>query len=284
MRKLAFLGIAVLCASVAFGAVTDNAPGVPEATTVAGPIDYNPAFGSLIRSWAINLPYPGGLATHHDGYISVARWPNTYFTQWSVYTTTGSLVKTVSVTGGRYNGCRDGEGRSHLGSGYFVTAQENGGINRWTYTSGGTPGSSGTAIFTTARGRSVSWDGTYYVATQGAYQTPLGVYTTAGSLVRTIPGSQSAPLYPKYGNAARAGYILSLRYNYGCYEVNPTTGSVTRSFATGTAFAAGASIDYDNNPYLYITDQAATGRILCFDVGSTGVAPVSLGKIKSLYR
>lgn len=291
MGKYVFVAIAILCASAVWASEMDLAPGVPpnNPATAATPTFETDAWGSLLRSFSAQPAYLGGVAVHPDGYLSTAHWGSTFNTFY-VYTTTGSFVRSVSGLSGTSSGFRDASGRCHLGTGYFAAAQLTGGVRAWPYSSGGNPGTSSTSIFSTAQGRSVSYDGTYYYATQGNYSTPIGIYTTSGSLVGTIPGSNSAPWYPKYGNAMRFtqrdGYIISLTYNYGVREGYITTGSIRRSFSTSTSFAAGADFGWGSNKELYVGDQAATGRVLVFEAGGgeTSIAPSSLGKIKTLYR
>lgn len=288
MKGLVFLGVTLLCASAVMAAEVDLVPG--DSNVVSNPLD-SPDFGELIRSFAAQPAFAGGGAVHPDGYITLGHW-GSLFRTFYVYTTTGSLVRSISGLSGTSNGFRDASGRCHLGTGYFVSAQERGGIVRWTYTSGGTPGSVGTPLFTTARGRGVSYDGTYYYATQGGYGTGIGIYTTAGSLIRTIPGSSgtSGPWYRKYGSAMRFtqrdGYLVTTIYNYGIREGSTTTGSIRRSFSTGTSFAAGADYGWNSNKELYIVDQATATTVKVFNApgGATAVAPSSLGKIKILYR
>jgi hypothetical protein len=291
MKKLALLTIAVLAASAVFAAQMDLAPGVPpkDPVSIASPTYSTDAWGQLLRSFQVQPTYIGGVAVHPDGYISVAHWGSS-FTAFYVYTTTGSLVRSVSGLSGTSNGFRDASGWCHLGTGYFVAAQESGGVRAWPYSTGGNPGTSSTSVIGGANGRGVSYDGTYYYATQGGYSSAIGIYTTSGSLVGTIPGSGAAPWYPKYGSACRFnqrdGYLVSLTYNYGVRDGNISTGSIRRSFATATDFAAGADFGWDSDKELYIGDQGTPSEVYVYEAGGGGVSvePVALGKIKSLYR
>lgn len=291
MGKYVFVTIAVLCAGAVMASEMDLAPGVPPTNhaTAPAPVYGTDAWGQLIRSFQVNPTYIGGVAVHPDGYLSVAHWGSS-FTAFYVYTTAGSFVRSVSGLSGTGNGFRDASGRCHLGSGYFASAQESGGVRAWPYSNGGNPGTSSTSVFTAARGRSLSYDGTYYYATQGSYSTPIGIYTSSGSLVGTIPGSASSPWYPKYGNAMRFsqhdGYICSATYSFGIREGYITTGSIRRSFSTATSFCAGVDYGWNSDKDLYVGDQASPSKVLVYDApgGGTSVSPSSLGKIKTLYR
>ena len=202
-----------------------------------------------------------------------------------MYTETGSLVRTVSGLSGNTGGFRGGSGRNHLGNGYIVSAQFTGGCRRWTYSAGGNPGTSGVALGIPAAGRGISWNGTYYYATVGNYGTPIGIYTSTGSQVGTVPGTVHT--LGVYDNATKAGngylYISTQTGGYRMNEVSLATGSITRSF-TESAFNAGCDFDFNSNT-LWSTAQTTPGVVLLYD-GPTfsAVAPTSFGNIKALYR
>ncbi|MEE9457539.1 MAG: hypothetical protein V3W11_10370 [bacterium] len=284
MKGLVFLSVALLCVGAVYAAEpqVDRAPGaVP--TNVAMPVDYNPAWGSTIRTFAC-VAYPGGIANTYDGYVVTGHW-GTLFTAWYVYTETGSLVRTVSGLSGNTGGFRGGSARNHLGNGYIVSAQFTGGCNRWTYSAGGNPGTSGTALGIPARGRGISWNGTYYYATTGDYGTPIGIYTSTGSQVGTVPGNVHT--LGIYDNATKAGngylYISTQTGGYMMREISLATGATTRSFSQ-SGFNAGCDFDFTSDQ-IWSTLQASPGRVFLYDgPGFSAVEPVSLGNIKALYR
>ncbi|MGD8719193.1 MAG: hypothetical protein PVH29_10275 [Candidatus Zixiibacteriota bacterium] len=244
MKKV---GLAILIvgvgAALAADPLVDRDPGaVP--SSVAGPLDYNPAWGSILYSFPC-LAYPGGVASTYDGYVITGHW-GASFTEFWVYTRYGSLVRTVSGLTGNDGGFRGGSARNHLGTGYIVSAQYTGGCRYWEYSAGGNPGTTGTPLGVPAAGRGISWDGTYYYATTGTYSTPIGIYTSSGTQVGTVPGTvhtlgiyDNATTYP--GN----GYIyVSTQSPYVMREVDLATGSTTRSFAED-GFNAGCDFDWD---------------------------------------
>jgi hypothetical protein len=283
MKKLVFAGVAVLCASVAFGAVTDNAPGVPEATRAAEPVGYNPAFGSLIRSWSTSPVMAGGIACFADNYVVVGDWTASRFASygWRVYTTTGSYVRSVRVTT-TANGCRGGSAKCHRGSGYFVDIQESGGTFLYPYSTGGNPGGTGTSLGVSARGRGIAWDGTYYYATLGGYGTQIGIFASTGSQVGTVPGTVHT--LGIYDYSVRGSYLYVGTQTGGALtrEIYLTNGSTIRSFSTAS-WTAGID-DGANDPYLYCYHQT-NYQVRVYDGPSApAVLPTSIGKIKTLYR
>lgn len=284
MKVLVVLSVMLLCVGAVFAAapLVDRAPGaIPY--NVATPGDYNPAWGQTIRSFTC-VAYPGGVANTNDGYVITGHW-GTLFTAWYVYTETGSLVRTVSGLTGNTGGFRGGSAANHLGTGYIVSAQFTGGCRRWTYAAGGNVGNSGVALGIPAAGRGISWNGTYYYATVGTYGTPIGIYTSTGSQVGTVPGTVHT--LGVYDNATKAGndylYISTQTGGYRMNEVSLATGSITRSF-TESAFNAGADFDWNTDKQLWSTAQTTPGVVLLYDVGFVSVAPASLGNIKALYR
>jgi hypothetical protein len=284
MKKLALM-LVVFVASSVFAAepLVDSDPGaIP--CNIATPLDYNPAWGSTIRSFTIGQTYPGGIVSTNDGYVITGHW-GTSFTAFWVYTETGSLVRTVSGLSGATGGFRGGSFRNHLGTGYFVTAQYTGGCRAWPYTAGGNPGTTSTPLGIPAAGRGIGWDGTYYYATVGTYSTPIGIYTSTGSQVGTVPGSvHTMGIYDNGVKEPGNGYLyVSTQGPYVMREVSLSSGATTRSFSE-SGFNAGCDFDYDSDA-IWSTLQASPGRVFLYDgPGFTGVEPNSLGKIKSLYR
>ena len=285
MKSVLVFSLALLCVGAVFAAepLVDRAPGpIPPSTATPG--DYNPAWGQTIRSFTC-VAYPGGIANTYDGYVITGHW-GTSFTAWYVYTETGSLVRTISGLSGNTGGFRGGSARNHLGTGYIVSAQFTGGCMKWTYAAGGNVGSVGTSLGIPAAGRGISWDGTYYYATTGTYNTPIGIYTSNGSQVGTVPGNvhtlgiyDNATKYPGSGYM----YVSTQTGGYMMREVNLSTGATVRSFSQ-SGFNAGCDLDW-NADQIWSTWQTTPGRVFLYDgPGYTSVTPTSLGKIKGLYR
>jgi hypothetical protein len=286
MKGLVFLAVALLCVGAAFAETVDRAPNATD-NTIGNPVGYNPAFGQLIRSF--RMPenaqgYFAGVATSNDGYCWSSNWSASYFQYFYVYTSTGSFVRSVSVTT-RGSGFRDGEGPNHLGTGYFVTAQVDTSY-RYPYSSGGNPSGSGTSFISGIRGRGIGWDGTYYYGTTGGFGTTIAVFTTTGSQVKIFPGSVHSQ--GLYGHAAGTGYLYCVCQSGNVMrEVDSTTGSYGRSFsisATGGGVSAGQG---GESQYLYYVNQASPSVMWIYD-GQVGVIPAvepaSLGKIKGVFR
>ena len=279
MKGLVFLGMTVMCASAAFAtANTDALPGAND-PAVAPPGSYNPGFGSIIRSWNMGTMYTG-ISVHNDGYLTTGAWSPTLFKTFVVYTTTGSLVRTVPVTT-QPRGYRGGSGKCHLGTGYFVTAQETSGCYRYTYKAGGNPGGTGTSIGM-GRGRGISWDGTYYYATTGTYGTPFGKYTTTGSQVGVVPGTSHTLGNYDFSTPGNGYlYVGTQTGGYRLIEVSLATGSLIRT-ATAMSWPSGVD-DAWSLSQVFVTHNV-NNYCVVYDRSETAVAPVSLGKIKSLYR
>jgi len=295
MKKYVVLAFALCVAGAVMAATADVSPA---AGTVPGPTGYNPAFGTLIRTWIMSdggsssTYAPTGVADTFDNYLVVGAWST--WARFVVYTTTGSLVKTVGVstTSGGY---RDGTGMCHLGNNYIVTLQNTAGPYYYSYTAGGTPSGTGTSLFSGPQGRGIAWDGVYYYATIGQWSSAIGIYTSTGSLVSSITGPYSGGLY---GIAAYPGsaYIYAVgQTGHDVSQVNKTTGSVIQSFAAGGSSAApegGGDMGCEGTPagYIYYIIQLAstTSQMHIHDTGETfanpAVMPSSLGKIKTLYR
>ncbi len=285
MKGLVFLGVALLCVGAAFAETADRAPNATD-NTIGNPVGYNPAFGQLLRSFTMPQNAQGyfaGVATSNDGYCWSSNWSSSYFQYFYVYTSTGSFVRSVSVTT-RGSGFRDGEGPNHLGTGYFVTAQVDTSY-RYTYSSGGNPGGSGTSFISGIRGRGIGYDGTYYYGTTGSWNTPIGIFTTTGSLTGNFPGSVHTQ--GLYGHAAGPAYLYCVCQTGNVMrEVYKTSGSYSRSFSissTGGGVSVGQGSESKN---LYYVNQARPSIMWIYDGDVTGeaVEPESLGKIKGVFR
>jgi len=284
MKTVVLIVSVLAMVTTAFGAVTDKTP-FPASTP---PLTPSPAFGDLIRSFSLGSgpTYPGGVAGMYDGYVITGHW-GTSFTAWYVYTTTGSFVRSVPISGMSV-GFRGGSGANHLGTGYFAGAFLSSGIRAYTYTAGGTPGTTYTQVLTAPTGRGVAYDGTYYYATNGSYGAPIGRYTTAGSMVNTIalPSTLQSNMYDYATPAPGNGYIYVTNQSpNSIVECNITSGAQTRSISVPATFPAGCDIRMADG-YLYTTIQLSAGLVNVYDCGvvGSGVAPASLGTIKSLYR
>jgi hypothetical protein len=285
MKKYVLLGIAVLCAAAAFAVDADVSPGAAVGPTPSP--GFYPAWGSLVRSFTItgggSTYTEAGIAATYDGYICCGPWQS--WTAFTVYTTTGSFVRTVPISTPA-NGYRDGTGKNHLGTGYIVISQL--APYSYPYTAGGTPGGSGTVLFSGPAGRGIGWDGTYYYVTTGSYGTAIGVYTTTGSQVRTFTGSWAANLYGVAGFVPANGYVyVATQSPHSIAEVDATTGSIIRSFSSSSSTEGGLDFGYTDG-YFYLVDQGSTGNqgiVRVFDSGlSNAVEPSSLGKLKAIYR
>jgi hypothetical protein len=294
MKKYVVLALALCAAGAVLAATADVAPN-PGIAAVPGPSGYNPAFGTLIRSWIMSNSGSGtytatGVADAFDNYLIIGAWSG--WTSFVTYTTTGSLVKTTGVSTAT-GGYRDGSGTNHLGTNYIVTIQNTAGPYYYSYTAGGTPGGTGTSLFTGPLGRGIAWDGTYYYATIGQWSSPIGKYTSTGSLVTSFTGPYSGGLYGicSYTGAA---YIYAINQSpHYVYQLDKSTGSVLQSFATaGTSSIPEGGGDMGpeaGNGYLYVALQngATASPMYVYDSGEligNAVAPASLGKIKTLYR
>jgi hypothetical protein len=280
MKKYVLV-IAVVAASVAL-ATTDPAPNGTVGGNTTIPVSYGQDWGSLVRSWSTSPVMAGGIAVFNDGYVVVGAWTAANFATygWRVYTTTGSYVRSVRVTT-TYNGCRGGSGTCHRGSGYFVDIQENGSTYLYTYSNGGNPGGTGTALGVSARGRGIAWDGTYYYATLLGYGSPIGKFTSTGSQVGSVPGTVHT--LGIYDYSVRGNYLYVGTQTGGALtrEVYLSNGSTIRSYSTPN-WTAGID-DGPVDKYLYCFHQTDS-RVRVYDSPNTAVLPTSLGKIKTLYR
>ena len=291
MKKFALLAAVALCAGVVFAGTPDVSPYAGSGVTAN---DYD-AWGQLIRSFT--LSQPTGVKT---GAACIAPHPTVYtklyitgawtgFTGFGVYNSeTGALIGTVSASAA---GFRDGTGKCHLGTGYFVMGSGGPGPAypvAITYTSSSPYVTLAiqTSPVIPSVGRGIAWDGTYYYATTGAWGSPVGVYTSAGSQVRTWPISSSI-LAGLYGLATRVpgdGYLYTWDQASGYLVIqNDSSGSAVRSF-TVPGQAGGMDVGWSNG-YLYCCGQTPN---TCFvydgALGFTNVIPKSLGRIKAAYR
>jgi hypothetical protein len=283
MKGLVFLSVTLLSVGAAFAGFTDAAPGAP--AVVDTPEVGTDAWGQLIRSFTI-IPASGTnsccAVVTHDGYFITGMW--TSFSAFYVYTTAGSFVRSVSASSPS-GGNRDGTGRCHLGTGYFVCGGGGPGMyGYFKYTDGGNPASSASGNLMSA-GRGVAWDGTYYVAISGGWSTPLARYTTTGSQVGTLPVGSGVGMYGLTAHPAKPDRIYCGTHlsGYPLREYIATTGSIVRSFAIGGQ--SGGNDAGWSDGYIYCVSQLPR---TCFvrdgELSGASVAPESLGKIRAVFR
>jgi len=282
MTKLVFI-IFVVGVGVAFATepLVDRDPGAVPSSGV-NPHDTDYGFGSIICSFPC-MAYPGGVVNTYDGYVITGHW-GTSFNEWYVYTEAGALVRTVGGLSGNTGGFRGGSARNHLGDGYIVSAQFTGGCKCWEYSAGGNPGTAGMPLGIPACGRGISWDGIHYYATVGTYGTPIGIYTSNGSLVGTVPGDvHTMAIYDFTAAFPRNGYLYGPTQGPNIMrEVDLLTGSITRSFSLPGVYT-GCDMDWDTNTF-WSVHQEDPGYLYNYTIYIMGVEPESLGKIKAIYR
>jgi hypothetical protein len=280
MKRLVVLPLVVLCASAAFADIADVSPYAQK----KGPELGTDAWGQAIRSWsqADSQTYTKtGAVYTYDKHFLTGPWTTISFFQVR-NADTGSLVKTSSVSG--ISGFRDGTGRCHLGTGYFVICTGGPGpVVSFAYTAGGTPASSPTATLFSC-GRGVAWNGTYYYGTTGSWSSPIGEYSTSGSLIRSFTTGVENALY---GIAAHVNYP-SYVYCFSGASGNIVTqhytsnGSRVRSFSVGGQYG-GIDAGWSNG-YLYCSAQNNYCYVYDGELGMSNVVPSSVGKIKTFFR
>ena len=279
MKRLALL-LLVVGVSVSLAATADVAPGAG----CDAPYVPSDAWGQLIRSWSITQPSSGvktGAACTNDNFWMTGAWSG--FNAFGVYSTSGSFVRTVSASG--ISGFRDGTFRNHLGTGYFVIASGGpGAAVYFAYTAGGNPGSSVAGNLGFSCGRGIGWNGTYYYATTGSWSTPIGYYSTTGSLVGTLSAGTGLPVYGIGCAPGNPGYFWTWDQGSGSPIKQWTTaGSQVRSFTTSSSSAGGVDIGWSDG-YLYCTSQTPATCFVYDGEVLSSVAPESLGTIKAIYR
>jgi hypothetical protein len=273
-------------------ATTDTSPWAGK-----GPVNNGPdAWGSLIRSFSLSQPSgvkagAANIAPHSNGIKAFVTGAWTSFTGFGVYNAdTGALLGTVSAS---TTGFRDGTGKCHLGNGYFVMNTGGPGPARSVALTetGSAPYfnmviNASTPVIASC-GRGISWGGTYYYATTGSWSTPVGIYTSAGSQVGTwvLSSTILSGLYGIASTVSNNGYL----YTYDQASGSPirqsnSSGSIVRSFNTPSSSAGGLDGGWSDG-YLYACSQTPnTTYVYDGELAASGIAPESLGKIKSLYR
>ncbi len=153
--------------------------------------------------------------------------------------------------------------------------------------------------------REVAWDGTYYYV-GGGVQDPghYNLYTAAGSLARSWrpagwPSGLTVPNALAYSSAAagKEGHYLlasSAMYSQPNVVIDMPSGSLVASWVMPVYNgAAGAACGVSSRPGTYRAAYWAnwnsrnTWYAFEFDIGAAvnpAVLPVSLGKIKAIYR
>jgi len=101
--------------------------------------------------------------------------------------------------------------------------------------------------------------------------------TTTGSLVSSF----TAAFYP-FDPGWDGTYLYCGTYSpaHRIYRLT-TTGSVVTSVAPPANFPWGCCSD---GKYLWISTTSGTNRVWKLDLGNTGVAPASLGRVKAVFR
>lgn len=233
------------------------------ATTVfAGTLTVVSSFMSR-KTWRKGLEYAGGYLYTTSNFSD-----NSIF----VYTTTGSLVRTIPSPASSM-----GVEVSHAPSGYLW-------LNTFSSPRGYrmvlSTGSVVTSFTGPASGYGITSDGTYlYWSTTSSDR--MYVLTTTGSVVRsfTQPGG-----FPGGCDYVAPGYLWLCNWSGSPFLYYCTTmGSVIDSFSTPGA-ARPSGVTWDGNYVWY--HQYSTDPALCFraKVNFTGIAPASLGKVKALFR
>jgi hypothetical protein len=281
MKGLTFLVMVLLAAGAAFANVADTAPGtLAVADLPSGGTD---SWGQLIRSWSqtdAQTYTKTGASYTYDRYYMTGPWQQISFFQ--VRNDAGSLVRTSSVSG--ISGYRDGTGRCHLGNGYFVICTGGPGpAVYFTYSAGGNPGSSPAGTLFTC-GRGIAWNGTYYYATTGSWSSPIGEYTTSGSLVRSFTTGVESSLYGIAAHPGMSSYVYCFSGASGNIVTQHyiSSGSRVRSFSVAGQYG-GIDAGWSDG-YLYCSAQNNYCYVHDGELVIPSVAPKSLGTVKAVFR
>jgi hypothetical protein len=187
-----------------------------------------------------------------------------------VYTTTGSLVRSIRTVSSSM-----GVEVSKAPSGYiWVNTYSPYSVALLT-----TAGSVSRSFAAPAAGYGISSDGTYlYYSSARSYM--LYTMTTTGSVIRSFrqPGT-----FPGGVDYVAPGYLWLTNWSgspllYYC----TTAGSVIDSFSTPLV-ARPSGVTWDGT-YVWYHDYNAPSLCVRAKVNFSGVAPASLGRIKSIYR
>ncbi|NIT37139.1 MAG: hypothetical protein GTN49_11690 [candidate division Zixibacteria bacterium] len=258
--------------------------------------------GSVISSFPWNAtPAPGGIYRDASYVYAVVR--NVSGPEFlRRYTTAGSALGSVPLA---MTYPREGD-LSHLGAAYLcVIDDDTDRLHVVNKTSGATASSFAVTGPGDKSPREVAWDGTYYYV-GGGVQDPghYNLYTAAGSLARSWrpagwPSGLTVPNALAYSSAAagKEGHYLlasSAMYSQPNVVIDMPSGSLVASWVMPVYNgAAGAVCGVSSRPGTYRAAYWAnwnsrnTWYAFEFDIGAAvnpAVLPVSLGKIKAIYR
>ncbi len=284
MRNLVYAGLAVLIASTAFAAA-------PDALTAGnnGPPAQCDTLGSVIRSFTMSgtsTPYALGIFRDASYVYGVFYSPN----HLRRFTSTGSMVSTHSISGASVP--RGGD-VAHLGSGYMSLVCP---TTRRLYVyrvTGGAPVASMTAAGS-AWPMNNFYDGTYYYTNGPNNRGMFYRYTTSGSSAGTwtcsFPMSTcGGATYVDKFNGGSGGYIVACSWTSGQASAGFTkAGSLVRSFTLPRNNTNGACGGPSSGAFgeVYWVNRY-TGSLVAMEIdlgNTTSVTPISLGKVKSLFR
>lgn len=230
-------------------------------TVLAGTLSVVSSFVSQ-KTWRKGLEYAGGYLYTTSNYSD-----NTIH----VYTTTGSLVRTIPTPTSAM-----GVEVSHAPSGYLW-------LNTFSPYNGYrmvlSSGSVVTSFAGPASGYGISSDGTYLFWST-VTSDMLYTLTTTGSVVRsfTQPGG-----FPGGVDYVAPGYLWLCNWSGSPFIYYCTTmGSVIDSFSTPLV-ARPSGVTWDGN-YVWYHDYNSPNLCVRARVNFTNVAPASVGKVKALFR
>lgn len=253
------------------------------------------AAGSIIRSFTLS-GQPGngvrGLAYDwSDNNVWAAAPFGTSNIQFCKFNpATGSLVVNWTRASGQYWVFDIGYGYQVGGTRYFIFIDQSAPrLRRWT-TTGSYVGSLTDAFSGSYdEGFACDWKGTFMYCTNYAQTTIQKWGGSSWSAFGTVPGS------PVMGCAAGWGrvFVVTTQADYKVYVFN-NAGSLERSIPLlnwGTRYTIGMSTgrqnvvgDEDSVFIGVFYPSAMIYEVSIGDVAQTGIAPTSLGKIKSLYK
>lgn len=245
--------------------------GVGTVLTAAG--FANAGVGSVISSfpWGANVR----AIYRDDSYVYGVVFPNNLVT----YTTTGSVVKSVTLSGLVNPADAD---HSTLGAGYIDVID---GPLMKTYNI--STGSLVRSVAVSASGYAYAPGGAYVYYLNMGY---VGVYTTSGSLVTSFStpyASGSLAAATDFNNYS-GNYVLVGTTSNAATLVYTASGSLLTSFTVptgvrGTVCGKGAPASYRTT---YWVNNGSATYMYQIDLGNTaiGVAPVPFGYIKALLR
>ena len=287
MKKIVYVGLAVLVASGAFAATSKDAAGIPG--TAPGAVTNKDAMGTILSSWVTPAGSNGRACCETGGYVIV----NTYYNPQYVCTPAGSLVRSHSLTG---TGWRDSS-RCHLGACYYAILMANSPytVAFVNVSTGSVAGSfNTTAMSPFPMNLAYDPDANFYYA-NGYYETSLArKYTTTGSLSGNITiGGMGAYVgalgYTKAAKNLNGAYIWASNFGATTEAICTTTGSVVATFSGAETNGCGGDCGKAsaNNDWVVWELRSSSLRLYQYDIESAvnpAVTPESLGKIKTLFN